>query len=58
VSWGEWTETNVAADPAALAEAATALAEVADVAGAPANGTAPVDAAQPAPAPAPAPASA
>ena len=23
VSWGEWTETNVAADPAALAEAAT-----------------------------------
>jgi signal peptidase I len=50
VSWGEWTETNVAADPAALAEAATALAEVADVAGAPANGTAPVDAAQPAPA--------
>ena len=28
VSWGEWTETNVAADPAALADAATVLAEV------------------------------
>jgi signal peptidase I len=47
VSWGEWTETNVAADPAALAEAATALA---DVAGVPTNGTAPVDPAGPAPA--------
>ncbi len=45
VSWGEWTETNVAADPAALAEAATALA---DVAGVPNNGTASVDAAGPA----------
>jgi signal peptidase I len=29
VTWGEWTETNVAADPAALADAATALAEAA-----------------------------
>jgi hypothetical protein len=29
VTWGEWTETNVAADPAALADAATALANVA-----------------------------
>lgn len=29
VTWGEWTETNVAADPAALADAATVLAEVA-----------------------------
>ena len=29
VSWGEWTETNLAADPAALAHAATALADVA-----------------------------
>ncbi|MGZ4177987.1 MAG: signal peptidase I [Solirubrobacteraceae bacterium] len=38
VSWGEWTETNLAADPAALAEAATALA---DVAAAPSNGAAP-----------------
>jgi hypothetical protein len=47
VSWGEWTETNVAADPAALAEAATALA---DVAGVPTNGPAPADAAGPAPA--------
>ena len=28
VTWGEWTETNDAADPAALADAATALAEV------------------------------
>jgi signal peptidase I len=27
VSWGKWTETNVVADPAALADAATALAE-------------------------------
>ena len=32
VSWGEWTETNVAADPAALAEAATALADAAEAA--------------------------
>ena len=40
VSWGEWTETNVAADPAALAEAATALADVAEAA-APANEAAP-----------------
>jgi signal peptidase I len=37
VSWGEWTETNVAADPAALADAATVLAEAA----APANEAAP-----------------
>ncbi|MFZ1996874.1 MAG: signal peptidase I [Solirubrobacteraceae bacterium] len=29
VTWGEWTETNVAAEPAALAEAATALADAA-----------------------------
>ncbi|MGH2893471.1 MAG: hypothetical protein ACRDPM_09430 [Solirubrobacteraceae bacterium] len=29
VSWGEWTETNVAVDPAALADAANALADVA-----------------------------
>lgn len=35
VSWGEWTETNVAADPAALADAATVLADAADVATAP-----------------------
>jgi signal peptidase I len=27
VTWGEWTETNVDADPAALADAAAALAE-------------------------------
>jgi hypothetical protein len=38
VSWGEWTETNVAVDPAQLADAATALA---DAAVAPINGTAP-----------------
>lgn len=37
VSWGEWTETNVAADPAALADAAAVLAEAA----APANEAAP-----------------
>jgi signal peptidase I len=37
VSWGEWTETNVAADPAALADAATVLAESADLATAPAD---------------------
>ena len=47
VSWGEWTDTNVAADPAALAEAATALA---DVAGVPTNAAAPADATGPAPA--------
>jgi signal peptidase I len=29
VSWGEWTETNVVADPAALADAATVLADAA-----------------------------
>jgi signal peptidase I len=29
VTWGEWTETNVAVDPEALADAATALAGVA-----------------------------
>lgn len=29
VTWGEWTETNVAVDPEALAGAATALADVA-----------------------------
>ncbi|HEY1569133.1 MAG TPA: signal peptidase I [Solirubrobacteraceae bacterium] len=29
VTWGEWTETNITADPAALAQAATALAEAA-----------------------------
>lgn len=27
VTWGEWTETNVAADPAALSEAASVLAD-------------------------------
>ena len=47
VSWGEWTDTNVAADPAALAEAATALA---DVAGMPTNAAALADATGPAPA--------
>ncbi len=35
VSWGEWTETNVAADPSALAEAASVLADAAG--GAPAE---------------------
>jgi signal peptidase I len=29
VSWGEWTETNIVADPAALADAAAVLAEAA-----------------------------
>jgi len=37
VSWGEWSETNVAVDPAAMAETATALA---DAAAPPVNGTA------------------
>ena len=32
VTWGEWTETNVAADPAALSEAATVLADAASAA--------------------------
>jgi len=32
VTWGEWTETNVAADPAALSEAATVLADAAEAA--------------------------
>ncbi|MGH2894672.1 MAG: hypothetical protein ACRDPM_15625, partial [Solirubrobacteraceae bacterium] len=35
VTWGDWTETNVAADPAALADVASALADVADAAAAP-----------------------
>jgi signal peptidase I len=39
VSWGEWTETNVAADPAALADAATVLADAADAANAPVDST-------------------
>jgi signal peptidase I len=37
VAWGEWNDNNIAADPAALADAATALAEAA----APANEAAP-----------------
>jgi signal peptidase I len=42
VSWGNWTETNVAVDPATLAETASALADVAapPVDGATANGAA------------------
>ena len=32
VTWGEWTETNVAADPADLSEAATVLADAAEAA--------------------------
>ena len=42
VSWGEWTETNVVADPAALAEAATVLADAA-VAATPENEAAPTE---------------
>jgi hypothetical protein len=38
VTWGEWNDANVAVDPADLADAATALA---DVAAAPSNGAAP-----------------
>lgn len=51
VSWGEWTETNVTADPVALAGAAAGLAEAA--APASANADAPVDAAESADADAP-----
>jgi signal peptidase I len=32
VTWGEWTEANIAADPADLSEAATALADAAEAA--------------------------
>jgi hypothetical protein len=32
VSWGEWTETNLVADPAALADAAAVLADAATTA--------------------------
>jgi hypothetical protein len=32
VAWGEWSETHVAVDPAALAQTATALADAADAA--------------------------
>jgi Family of unknown function (DUF5305) len=42
VSWGDWTETNVAVDPAVLAETATVLADAATPS---ANGAAGVDAA-------------
>jgi hypothetical protein len=49
VTWGEWTDANVAVDPVALADAATVLADVAaapatvlaDGAAVPANGAAP-----------------
>jgi signal peptidase I len=40
VTWGEWTETNVAVDPEALADAATALADVASPVAAAADSTA------------------
>ena len=40
VTWGDWTETQVAVDPAALAQTATALADAADAA-APADAPAP-----------------
>ena len=39
VTWGEWTETNLVADPSALADAASALADAAEAAHAPADGS-------------------